>query len=208
MLWRSDASLAAWWFMRKDLCTYSGINETFLYVTYTWSMQTIPRTENPDDPIHQGPVISPLSHGPSREHTITPSSHHKCPEFVFSLIHRIHPYITKLLFSCFFPIELSIAGRRSRMKSRDRQATFISCVSRWCLKWLSCLSPSPALSHIFCSAFHYLSIKLSNSAVWFAACLSSPHLLHHFHFLCWNLSTFLTHGRAKPNLSVRLSLCC
>lgn len=82
----------------------------------------------------------------------------------------------------FSSIKLSIAGRRSGMKSRDRQATFILCDSRWCLKWLSCLSPSPALSHIFCSAFHYLSIKLSNSAVWFAACLSSPHLLHHFHF--------------------------
>lgn len=93
-----------------------------------------------------------------------------------------------------------------KMKNEDRQATFISCVSRWCLKWLSCLSPTSALSHIVCSPFHYSSIKMSNSAVSSAACLSSPHLLHHFHFyfLCWNVATFLTHGKAMPNLYLSL----
>lgn len=73
-------------------------------------MQTIPRTENPDNPINQDPVLSPLAHGPSREHTITPSSQYKCPEFVFSLIHRIHPYITTLLF--FFVLSYRAVNSR------------------------------------------------------------------------------------------------
>lgn len=80
-------------------------------------MQTIPRTENLDHPMNQDPVLSPLELRPSREHTITPSSQHKCPEFVFSLIHRIHPYITTLLF--YF--SLSYQAVNSREMERDEE---------------------------------------------------------------------------------------
>lgn len=120
-----------------------------------------------------------------------------------SLIRQIHPHITTALS---FSINLSIAGRWSIMKNGDRQTTFISSVSRWCLKWLSCLSLSSTSSHNVCTPFHYLSIKMSNFAVWSVACLSSPHLLHHFHFyfLCWNVAIFLTHGKPMPNLTLSI----
>lgn len=146
-------------------------------------MHTIRRTENPES-IKPGPS-SPTCHlyhtnFLMRHPSLIPVNTNVLCFLSYTQNSPVHH--NTVVWGGFFSIKLSIAGRRSGMKSRDRQATFILCDSRWCLKWLSCLSPSPALSHIFCSAFHYLSIKLSNSAVWFAACLSSPHLLHHFHF--------------------------